>query len=98
MALALGCKQLHDGRLSTHYFKRFTANTVLGERAQIRLAHPAGCTKPVACALCPRLGAHLLKTKCGHWCHAACALWIPEAFIDVDGAEPVVDISKVPKA
>ena len=53
-----------------------------------------------ACVVCPIQGGILMRTKCKRYCHAACALWIPEISADASPTNPdlaEVDVSHIPK-
>ena len=40
----------------------------------------------------------MVPTKCGRWCHTACVLWIPEAFLEEDSEGKVkADIGNISK-
>ena len=53
-----------------------------------------------SCVVCPIKGGILMRTKCKQFCHAACALWIPEVSADVSSSNPksaLVDVGHIPK-
>ena len=62
------------------------------------LCAPCHLSLKPQCILCPNSGGAMKSTRnLRHWCHVACALWVPEVgFANPDKMEPVVNINKIP--